>query len=109
MQDLQMKTAFVNRNVFFKEIEIVSLKSDYGIGFDEFGKSEEQVFRQITVETEFREQLNDSHTVPSDQAALHESVLQQLKRASESKDMDSEAEGNMPRKLKHSRFNFLII
>ena len=76
MQDSQAKSAFNATHVnILKEREIVSLKSDSKVGFNDFPDIGELHLRQNLIETEFREQITHGQTVASDQPVSHESVL----------------------------------
>ena len=72
-------------------------------------KVEELFLRQNPFETEVREQITDGQTFQSDQAASHESVLQQLRQGNDSRDRDSEAERNEPQSESSQSSTSLII
>ena len=98
VQDLQAKSAFLARNVIFRESEKFSLKSDSEVSFNDFPDSEEPNQRQYPNETVVRQQITAGPIVPSNQTASQEGVSQQLNRENESRDKDSEVEGSVPQR-----------
>ena len=60
MQYLPTKTAVFVKIVTFKEDEVVSLKSDSEVGFNDFPNIEELSLRQNSIEREAWEQITDS-------------------------------------------------
>ena len=64
----------------FEEREIVSVKSDSEVEFNDFTAIEHLSLRQNPIDTEVWEQITDGQTVPKDKTASHESLLQQLNR-----------------------------